>query len=697
MSALQAIDFNRHARGLARLIPNLHCFEVYDEQGGMCFSSDAEKQHSANTLTRNSETHTLCQSIHSRDQTRLGTAVVIVNGASQGQQTALRQHIQDVASDTCANIAHELDLLLELDAMADELGKRYEELNLVYNVKDHADNNSCDFAETLHSLQYLIDDCATFFHADQAVLLMPDRQVLNGRSIYSDSCTMPPGNQAAQLTIADAVIAGGESVVVNNANKRHICAPILLQPGTLAGALLVSSEDPSGEFSNSDRQLVEIQAEMAKRMLQSCYDPLTGLMTRNPFEYRFRQQLDQQQATLLLFHCNHFKLITDTFGSEASNRLLQLFSDILQNTVPKGSLISRLDTDEFAVAIESAVDYQAVIDAVLDAIDSCLSTQRPLPEGCDFSVNVGIVEHHDSLHSVDDWIIAGDLACQLAKDNSFERQHRYSPDDEALEQRRSDMLWVGRVKKAILQQSFSLYCQPMAALDEGKPHFEILLRILDDDGQPLPPGKFISAAERYELMPSIDEWVVNEALRLLSSFDISSIAPESTWSINLSGQSLSSERFKQFLADRLAGASLDNHQICFEITETAAIGQFDSAMSLVTTLKAMGARFSLDDFGSGLSSFSYLKEIPVDYLKIDGSFVRDIESSAVNFSMVQAMNSIGKLMDIHTIAEFVENDSIMGMLRAIGVDYAQGYAVSRPLPLERVLADITAQTFDLCL
>ncbi|WP_373097856.1 EAL domain-containing protein, partial [Zhongshania sp.] len=253
-----------------------------------------------------------------------------------------------------------------------------------------------------------------------------------------------------------------------------------------------------------------------------------------------------------------------------------------------------------------------------------------------------------------------------------------------------------KVKAAIGQQSFLLYCQPMASLSGGPPHYEILLRIVDETGEPLSPAKFIDAAERYDLMPSIDEWVVKSSLEMLERHDISSVSPDSIWSINLSGQSLSSEKFKKFLLTTLSSVNLDNRQVCFEVTETAAIGQFDKAMALISAVKGVGASFSLDDFGSGLSSFSYLKEIPVEYLKIDGSFVKDIESNNVNFSMVKVMNSVGKLMGLTTIAEFVSSQQSMDMLESIGIDYAQGYFISEPLLLTAVLNELAQESARQC-
>jgi EAL domain-containing protein (putative c-di-GMP-specific phosphodiesterase class I) len=258
----------------------------------------------------------------------------------------------------------------------------------------------------------------------------------------------------------------------------------------------------------------------------------------------------------------------------------------------------------------------------------------------------------------------------------------YSPDDKEMAERHGEMNWVANITKAFEEERFILYYQPIVPVQENlqdkHQHFEILLRMLDENQQLVPPGAFIPAAERYNMMEEIDRWVVNHSFNWLLAHANRPV----TCAINLSGQSVNDDRFLAFLVDRIKQSGIQPHHVCFEITETAAISNLTKASSFIKTIKSLGCSFSLDDFGSGMSSFAYLKNLPVDYLKIDGSFVSDMINDPIDCAMVESINNIGHVLGIKTIAEFVENQEILARLRAIGVDYAQGYGIAKPAPLE---------------
>lgn len=250
------------------------------------------------------------------------------------------------------------------------------------------------------------------------------------------------------------------------------------------------------------------------------------------------------------------------------------------------------------------------------------------------------------------------------------------------------MQWVSRISQALEENRFVLHGQTIAPLDEThERHCEILLRLLDEEGKLVPPLDFIPAAERYNLMPAIDRWVIHNGLAVIGRHLREHPGqPGEVFCINLSGASLGEENLDRFISEQLALHQVPPHLICFEITETAAVANLDQAAALIKGLKAEGCRFALDDFGSGLSSFMYLKFLPVDYLKIDGAFVKDMVDDPVDYAMVQAINTVGHVMGIKTIAEYVENDAILEKLRELGVDYAQGYGIRKPCPMEQCLA-----------
>jgi Amt family ammonium transporter len=278
----------------------------------------------------------------------------------------------------------------------------------------------------------------------------------------------------------------------------------------------------------------------------------------------------------------------------------------------------------------------------------------------------------------------------MAKDGGRNQVQVYHSEDEALRARHAEMHWVSEINRALEQDRLQLYCQDIvAAHGDGPPtHFEILLRMVDDDGRVWMPGAFLSAAERYNLAPAIDEWVIRTAFRWLARSDVPASA---RYAINLSGRSLAREHFLGFVLGELDYWQVRPGNVCFEITETAAISNLAAARTLMETLRRRGCRFSLDDFGSGLSSFAYLKNLPVDYLKIDGAFVRDIHRDPVHYSIVRSMNDVGHAMHMRTIAEFVENKSVMHCLRDIGVDLLQGFEYSRPRPLSAPPAEAAAR------
>jgi EAL domain-containing protein (putative c-di-GMP-specific phosphodiesterase class I) len=295
---------------------------------------------------------------------------------------------------------------------------------------------------------------------------------------------------------------------------------------------------------------------------------------------------------------------------------------------------------------------------------------------------------------------AADMACYAAKDLGRDRIHVYHAEDADLQRRQVEMQAINRITDALTHDRFILYTQRIAATnavgaDDGEEHMEILLRMVDEKGGLVPPGAFIPAAERYDLMPALDRWVIRHFFETMAQHireecgvdGSAGTAAGCLYAINLSGASINDETFLGFVTEQLETHRIPPTAICFEITETAAIANLTRAMKLITELRKRGCRFSLDDFGTGVSSFGYLKNLPVDFLKIDGSLIKDIVKDPIDRAMVDAINRIGQVMGIHTVAEFVENDDILECLRELGVDYAQGYGIDRPRPLTGRMKD----------
>lgn len=421
------------------------------------------------------------------------------------------------------------------------------------------------------------------------------------------------------------------------------------------------------------------------------HDALTGLVNRREFERRLARVLDTAQRehsshALCYVDLDQFKVVNDTCGHPAGDELLNQLGTVLQNQVRQRDTLARLGGDEFGVLMEHCSLHQAEI--VAGKLRRAVAEFRFTWEGRSFNLgaSIGVVPIDDATGTITELLVKADSACYAAKDMGRNRIHIYSEDDLVLAKRHGEMQWVSKIHQAIAENRFVLYAQPIVPLTlEGGQgnHCEILTRLVADDGQLVLPGAFFPASERFNLSPRLDRWVVENTLNWLAS-NRERLAGLSMCSINLSGHSLGDEDFQNFVSDALAELKIPPEKICFEITETAAISNLTRAIRFIHALKEQGCRFALDDFGSGLSSFAYLKNLPVDYLKIDGMFVTDILEDPIDLAMVKSINEIGHLMGKQTIAEFVESDAIRHKLKQIGVNYIQGYAAGPPVPLDQI-------------
>ncbi|MBI5936459.1 MAG: EAL domain-containing protein [Betaproteobacteria bacterium] len=454
-------------------------------------------------------------------------------------------------------------------------------------------------------------------------------------------------------------------------------APIRDRDGKVIGVVLVFHD------VTESRQMAE---EIA---YQASHDALTGLVNRREFEQRLNHLIsnattEQRQHALLYIDLDQFKVVNDTCGHSAGDELLRQLTLIMQDKIRGSDMLARLGGDEFGVLLENCPldKAQHVAENLIELVKGFrfVWSDKAFVVGASIGI-VAITEHSRDWASL---LGNADTACYLAKEKGRNRLQVYHVEDAELAKRYSEMHWVGRINKAFEEDRFLLYHQaivPTSRRTDELPHFEMLVRMIDEDGQLVTPSVFIPAAERYNLMGALDRWVVSNALNwVVAHKDTPMIC-----AINLSGHSIGDEGFLRFLIDQIKGTGVQPHNLCFEITETAAIANLDKAVHFIRELKLRGCRFALDDFGAGLSSFAYLKNLPVDYLKIDGSFVKDIDRNETSYAMVEAINKIGHTMKIKTIAEFVETPIIMEKLAAIGVDFAQGFGISEPMPLGDLL------------
>jgi len=438
------------------------------------------------------------------------------------------------------------------------------------------------------------------------------------------------------------------------------------------------------------QQAVEVSNDLsAKLSHQESHDGLTGLVNRREFEQRL-EALMKQNSTHPLEHAvchiniDRFKVINETCGPAAGDELLVELAMLLKKRVRHHDTLARIGGDEFGIIMRDCTLMHA--EHVANSLLDLLGELRFNWHGKRYAVgaSIGLVPVTDPDSSVSNVLSAADAACHAAKDKGGHRVLMFSNDDTLLAKRHGHMRWVSRINRALDENRFRLSFQPIAPVqpeDKQPLHYELLIRMQDEIGNMVAPGAFLPAAELYSLSTKIDRWVLSTAFQWLDDHP-SHVEELGLCAINLSGHSLGDEKFLDFVVDLFVSSRVPASKICFEITETAAIANLEYAGRFIGTLKALGSRFALDDFGSGLSSFAYLKTLPVDFLKIDGMFIRDIHEDPIHLAMVQSINEVGHLMGMQTVAEFVENDAIVDVLRQVGVDYAQGYGICPPQPLE---------------
>jgi diguanylate cyclase (GGDEF)-like protein/PAS domain S-box-containing protein len=431
---------------------------------------------------------------------------------------------------------------------------------------------------------------------------------------------------------------------------------------------------------------ITIMHHMAQELThQASHDALTGLVNRHEFEIRLDRALisarseDKQHAVLYL-DLDQFKMVNDTCGHIAGDELLKQLTLVLQGHIHNSDTLARLGGDEFGLllqycSLENAIVVAEKVRKVVGDFQFCWEQQI-----YKVGVSIGVAAINAESANLTEILSAADSACYVAKEAGRNRVHAYQPDDTKTAQLQGEMRWIPRIRKALEENRFRLYCQKIMPLKVGASnttHYEILLRMLDEQGEIIPPKAFIPAAERYNLMSAIDRWVISETLKILQT----EARHIDFCAINLSGQSICEDLFLDFVVDQIKLYGIDPGRLCFEVTETAAIANLTEATQFFTTLQEMGCMFALDDFGSGLSSFVYLRSLPANFLKIDGSFVKDILSDTTNRTVVQIINQLGHVMGMKTIAEFVEDTATLYMLREMGIDYAQGYLIDMPQPL----------------
>ncbi|MEH2085704.1 EAL domain-containing protein [Nostoc sp.] len=490
-------------------------------------------------------------------------------------------------------------------------------------------------------------------------------------------------NPIQQALKENQTVSLANHTVLINRNNQEIAiqdsaAPIRDREGQIIGAVMVF------------RDVTQNRKLSRQLSWQASHDSLTGLVNRHEFEQQIEQalcfaKLDCQVHALCYLDLDHFKIVNDTCGHLAGDELLRQITVLLQEKIRKTDTLARLGGDEFGVLLSQCLPEQAL--RVANDLLECVQEFRFIWQEQAFSIgtSIGLVGIDMNSESLAEIISMADAACYTAKNRGRNRVYVAQTDDQERLQQRGEMQWASRISHALKSDWFCLYVQRIASITsvaQNGDYYEVLLRLHDEQGNLVLPMTFIPAAERYDLMHLIDRWVIQTLfrnwIRVVGD-------KQSIYAINLSGSSINDDEFIDFLYKQFTLHSISPQCICFEITETVAIANLSKARKFIQSLQQMGCRFALDDFGVGMSSFAYLKSLPVDYLKIDGSFIRNIIENPVDNAIVTAITHISSVMGIKTIAEFVENDAILERITALGIDYAQGYGIGMPRPLGSIL------------
>jgi len=494
----------------------------------------------------------------------------------------------------------------------------------------------------------------------------------------------------------DSGTAGNQHARLSHACKL-VAAPISLTDNSVDGIVVVVNPPAANDFTNRDASLVRALAATVTEIVQSHYDTATGLMTRKEFEYVLDDALSAGSHSttrhcLLYLDLDELQLLEDSLGREARDELVGQVALQLKADADDTADISRIGEDEFAILLRNCTLKRGfcVAQEIRRAVSSLNVVWRDEP--VKMTASIGVTQLVPGIGTRESTLAAARIACITAKENGRDRVKAFWHDDAVRlnDQRRENI--ISRIQAALENGRFLLYSQAIKPLwtRARAHHLEVLIKGIDDDDEPIPPSEFIPYAEQAKIMPELDRWVVKHSLAALAGAQGSKRAGKAIISINLSGQSLCDDGFLDFVIEQLERTKVPATSICFELTETAAILNMERARKFMATLTRHGCRFSLDDFGAGLSSFSYLRTLPVSFLKIDGQFVRDIVDDPVCNAMVAAIHQMSHAMGLQTIAEYVETPAIKQHLRGIGIDYGQGDAIAKPILFSDALASLAS-------
>jgi len=586
-----------------------------------------------------------------------------------------------------------------LERSVDEITK---ELEFVYAVDEKIHGASGRHS----SLAQLVGRSGRYLGINYSVLLIPSKRIrisathsswknVNRKVLdrYLIAQLMPKLDGERKPVIFE--IPADDTPGSAETGYQALLCPLLDRQGNVEGILAQLGKVNLSKFSRNDRRFMSHIGRKVEYVIEQSFDSMTGLMSRSGFEAQLHESFgtlksDNDTHQIIYFDLDNLQLVNDTFSRKAGDEVIMRFSRLLEEGLPKSAVLSRLTGDDFCMLLthassEAALEYANNIRdgaAALRYLEGDKSLQ--------VTMSIGIASFDRSSGDEGNALTTARMACEAAKEHGRDRIETYGEGNRSVIRRYDDMQLVAEIQQALDGNEFELLAQPITSLsgDTSNPRFEILLRMEDGEGGRIQTGALFSAAERYRMMPQIDRWVVSTTIAKLSAVREFVEGQNAIFAMNLSGQSLGDDDFLQFIEQEIDRSNLPESSLCFEITESSAVSNLKKAQAFIDRLRDRGCQISLDDFGAGLSSFAYLKNFNVDTLKIDGGFIRDITDNRISESMVAAITQVAKVMKLKTVAEYVETEETWTLIRELGVDFAQGHFIGKPITLDSVLSDL---------
>ena len=708
------------ARALLRaLVPRAQFFCFYDPDGNCIWSSDGTDDFEVDALvgalapdavgessdsflrrTLQSGRTILMIELPRSGGSMIGHVVVVFSKNAGKSSSFDPASLRKMLTPALEMIADSLAVQHEMGDFSDQLALVERELSLVYEIDEKVHGTSRSHA----GLAHLVGQSGRFLSIAYSVLLIPGKRIrisathsswknVNRRVMdrYLVEQILPRLEGRRTPVVFEIPPVDGSSFAHEQGYQTLVC-PLLDKTGSVEGVLAQLGRVNNQAFTSQDRRFMSFILRKVQYFIEQSFDAMTGLVNRGGFEAQLTESWEDladsgDQHQLIYMDLDNLQLVNDTFGRSAGDEVIVRFARLVEEQLPKSAVLSRLTGDDFCILITHA-EGEAALE-LAHSIREAGAALRYLEgdRSLQITISLGIAECEKSQGSIAKALTNARLACDAAKDHGRDRIEVFDDNDQSLIRRHDDMQLVAQIQQTIDENDFQLLAQRIAALgsNDDRPRYEILLRMSGGDGEQVSSKSLFSAAERYSLMPQIDRWVISQTIARLAEHRFALEGRNAVFSINLSGQSLSDDDILEFIEDELAAADLDAHCLGFEVTESAAVSNLAKAQGLIDALHDRGCGISLDDFGAGLSSFAYLKNFRVDTLKIDGSFIRDITENRISESMVAAITQVAKVMNLVTVAEYVETEASRALVKELGVNFAQGHAIGRPEPLSDVL------------